>query len=66
MLAFGCVCVRVCVRACARACVRTSAAAQQGVVRLGGGAEGLDPVCVVLLVLDHPTDVDELEGALVQ
>lgn len=44
----------------------TSALASQGVVIAACRAGGLDPVPVVLLVLNHPTDVDLLKGALVQ
>lgn len=44
----------------------TSALTPQGVVIIASGAGGLDPVPVVLLVLNHATDVDLLERALVQ
>lgn len=29
-------------------------------------AQSVDPVCNVVLILDHSTDVDQLKGALVQ
>lgn len=44
----------------------TSAAPCKGVIYLSWTAQRLDPVWVVLLVLDHSTDVDQLKGALVQ
>lgn len=44
----------------------TSAAPCQGVVCISWTAQRLGPVCGVLLILDHSTDVDQLKGALVQ
>lgn len=38
----------------------------QGLVWVSWTAQRLDPVCIVILVLDHSTDVDQLKGALVQ
>lgn len=46
--------------------VRTFAEPCQGLVWVRWTAQRLDPVCVVILVLDHSTDVDQLKGALVQ
>lgn len=39
----------------------TSALASQGVIIIASGAGHLDPVPVVILILDHSTDVDLLK-----
>lgn len=44
----------------------TSAEPCHGVVGISRTAQRLDPIGVVLLVLDHSTDVIQLKGALVQ
>lgn len=39
----------------------TSAAPHQCVISISWTAQRLHPVCIVLLILDHPTDVDQLK-----